>query len=77
MHKRKKSKLGLLIVAAALVYFLYVIIDQQKLLYAKQNEMGSITSKIEEEKKLNGQLQEQRDNINGDEYIEKIAREKL
>ena len=77
MNKRKKSKLGLFVIIGFFVYFAYVFIDQQKVLYAKEIEMNSIQMKIEEETKLNKELKKQKEMLGSDEYVEKIAREKL
>ena len=77
MNKRKTSKLGLFVIIGFFVYFAYVFIDQQKVLYAKEIEMNSIQMKIEEEMKLNEELKKQKEMLGSDEYVEKIAREKL
>jgi len=77
MNKRKTSKLGLFVIIGFFVYFAYVFIDQQKVLYAKEIEMNSIQMKIEEETKLNKELKKQKEMLGSDEYVEKIAREKL
>ena len=77
MNKRKTSKLGLFVIIGFFVYFAYVFIDQQKVLYAKEIEMDNIQAKIEEEMKLNEELKKQKEMLGSDEYVEKIAREKL
>jgi cell division protein FtsL len=78
MNKRKKkSKLGLFVIVGILVYFSYVVIDQQKILYAKENQMTTIEKKIDEQKRLNEELQRQKKILNTDEYAEKVARDKL
>jgi cell division protein FtsL len=43
----------------------------------KNNEMKNIEAKITGENKQNETLKKQKDTMNSDEYIEKIAREKL
>ncbi|HHW47252.1 MAG TPA: septum formation initiator family protein [Clostridiaceae bacterium] len=77
MNKKKSSKIGLLIIIGALIYFTFVFIDQQKLINAKTLEMQNLQDKIAEEKRLNEELRQQKEMINTDEYVEKIAREKL
>lgn len=83
MNKRKKSKgsitakLGLIIAAALFIYFVYALIDQQRMIYEKSTEIESVNAKIEEENKLKQKLQKQKELINSDEYVEKAAREKL
>jgi len=77
MNKKKGSKIGLLIIIGAFIYFIYVFIDQQKLINAKTNEMQNLQNKIAEEERINEELKQQKEMINTDEYVEKIAREKL
>lgn len=77
MNKRKNSKLGLAVIIGFFLYFAYVLIDQQKILYDKEVELQNITSKIKEEEKTNESLLKQKDSLNSDENIEKAAREKL
>lgn len=77
MSKKRKSKLGLLIGVAILLYFTYTVIDQQKIIYSKRVEMNNIQSKIKEEAKINEELKKQKESVKSDEYAEKVAREKL
>ena len=77
MSKKKKSRIGLILVVGAFIYISFVFIDQQKLINVKNAEMQSIQNKTEEEKKLSKDLNEQKDLVNSIEYVEKIAREKL
>lgn len=77
MNKRKKSRFGLLVFLCLLIYFTYVIINQQRELNAKFAELNSIKEKIRQEKELEKQLKREKAKINSDEYNEKIAREKL
>lgn len=77
MSKRKKSKVGLILIAVICAYFIYIMVGQEKLLIQKQNEMKKIEAKIEDEKALNEELQKQKQEVNSDSYVERIAREKL
>jgi len=77
MKKSGKSTLGLFVLLLIFLYFSYTAIKQQKLLYVKNTELDKIESKIEAEKKLNEELKNEKEMIQSDEYIEKIAREKL
>jgi len=77
MNKRKKSKLIPVIIVAIFAYFVYIAVNQQNIMDAKHKEMEAIQAKIEAERKLNEELKEQKKNVNSDEYIEKMAREKL
>lgn len=77
MSKKKSSKLGLLALAVFFLYFAYVFVDQQKIIYNKEIEMQNIQEKISEESKQGEELKKQKEMLNSDEYIEKVAREKL
>lgn len=77
MSKRKKSRFGLFILLVFFLYFAWQMAGQQKLLYSKGLEMKKIESKVSEEEKLNTELKKEKENMNSDEYIEKVAREKL
>jgi len=77
MDKRKKSKLWLIGLIGFFLYFAYVMIDQQKILYVRDMEMADIQNKIKEEEKTGQELQKHKDTLDSDEYIEKVAREKL
>jgi len=77
MDKKKSSRIGLLIIIGAFIYFAFVFIDQQKLINAKKLEMQNIQNKIAEEERISGELKQRKEMINTDEYVEKVAREKL
>lgn len=77
MSKRRKSRLGLFIMLAIFAYLACIFVNQQRLLYAKKQELGKIENKITEEEKLNKELNMELEMIQSDEFIEKVAREKL
>lgn len=77
MSKRKKSRFGLFILLILSIYFAYEMIGQQKLLYSKSLEIKKIESKVKEEEKVNDELKKEQKTMNSDEYVEKVAREKL
>lgn len=77
MRKRKKSKLGLVVLMVIFIYFAYTAVGQQKILYMKDAELKKVQSKIDEETEENQKLKEQQKALDSDEYVEKIAREKL
>ncbi len=77
MKKGGKSTIGIFILLAIFLYFSYIAVSQQKLIYAKNVELNKIENKIEEEEKINEELNKEKEMIQSDEYIEKIAREKL
>jgi cell division protein FtsL len=79
MSRKKKSgsRFGIFILAAIFIYLSYLAVGQQKLIYAKNLEDSKMESKIAEERKTNEELKKEKEIINSDEYIEKVARDKL
>ncbi|AEV67075.1 FtsB family cell division protein [Acetivibrio clariflavus] len=77
MNKRKKSKLGTLLFLGALAYLTYLLINQQGILYAKKAQLDELNAKIRAEEENRERLIRQTEEVNSEENIEKIAREKL
>lgn len=77
MKKKSKSKFGYVLLLVFAIYFSYVFAEQQSLLYAKNTELKDAEAKIKEEQAANEELKKQEEMISSEEYIEKIAREKL
>lgn len=78
MQKKRRINLILLfLMSGLLVYFVITYIDQQEEINKIENEMKALQNKIEKEKELQEELLRQQDIIETDEFIEKIAREKL
>lgn len=77
MNKRRKNSFGIFILLAIFIYLSCIFMNQQKLLYAKNIELSKIDNKIAEEEKLNEELNKEKEMIQSDEYMEKVAREKL
>lgn len=77
MKKNKKSRFGFVVLLVIFVYFAYIFAGQQETLFKKGAELDRINEKINEEEKENEKLAREQEQINSDEYIEKIAREKL
>lgn len=75
--RKKKSPLAVVSVAVILVYLLFIALNQQKLLNMKGLELNRVESRIDDETKLNEELSKEKEMIQSDEYIEKVAREKL
>lgn len=74
---KRKNIFKKLFVIAFLIYFIYTLISQQKTLNSYANIKDTYNDDIEMAQEENKELQEMKDNINSDEYIEQIAREKL
>lgn len=66
--------LGLIILCG---YFIYLFFDQQSIIDEKTAALNDIMEKIEIEKKIGEDLENQLKIIDTDEYIEKVARERL
>lgn len=77
---KNKNISGLLkkvLVLMFIIYFLYTIIAQQKTLNSYSQEKEKYNDNIETAQEEQNELNEMKENINSDEYIEQIAREKL
>ncbi len=74
---KRKNIFKKLFVIAFLIYFIYTLVSQQKTLNSYANIKDTYKDDIEMAQEENKELQEMKDNINSDEYIEQIAREKL
>ena len=77
MNKRKSSILGVLVLVAFIIYFSFIIIEQQKIINNKESALKVIDSKIRKEELVKNDLEKQKEMLNSDEYIERVAREKL
>ena len=76
-NKRVKNFLMKVLVIAFIIYFIYTIISQKKMLSNYAQEKEQYNDQIETAKDEQEKLQNMKDNINSNEYIEEIAREKL
>lgn len=77
MNKKKKSILGLVFIIGFFIYFICTFIDQQKIIYVNNVKIKNIEDKIYSEQCINEEFKKYKDILDSDEYIEKIAREKL
>jgi cell division protein FtsB len=78
MNKRKGLfRPGVIMFIGVFIFFVFMFADQQKLLNARNMELERLENKISEETMLNEKLKEDIELLGSDEYIEKIAREKL
>ncbi len=77
-NSNKKSKLlkKVLFVAIA-IYIIYIFLHQQSILNSYAKSQDYYQGQIEEKIAYRETLYETKENINSEEYIEKIAREKL
>ncbi len=77
MNRRKKSKMGLIIVLALMVYFVYTFINQQAILTQKQKTLNDFDDKYKKEVQLNSDLKKKKEIINSSQYAEDVARQEL
>jgi len=77
MNTGKKTKLIFIAVALFIVYFTVTFIEQQNLINSKKKQIEDINQKIADEQKINEELNKSKEIIGSDEYIEKVARERL
>lgn len=60
------------------IYMIYTIVfQQQSLMNHKRQQMKKIQQKIECERKITDELNKEKERMVTDDYIEKVAREKL
>ena len=76
MRKNKKIYKKILILIIA-IYAIFTLVNQQKTLnqYSKNSE--ELTEQINEQKAYNEELAKQKENVDSEEFIEQMAREKL
>ncbi len=77
MNKGKKSPLLLFLLLVIFLYLSYIAVNQQQLMHAKNLTLSKLQDKIDQEARLNEELNKEKDMIQSDEYIEKVARERL
>ncbi len=66
-----------LLLLGTILYVVFTLINQQKMLDSYQTQQVAYEEKIQEEKDKNVELLSIQENVNSTEYIEEIAREKL
>ena len=65
-----------LLLLGTILYVVFTLINQQKMLDSYQTQQVAYEEKIQEEKDKNVELLSIQENVNSTEYIEEIAREK-
>mgnify|MGYP000625809339 FL=1 len=66
-----------ILIIAFILYFVFTLIKQQQTLNSYANQKAKYNEDIEVAEDEQEELQKTKDNINSDEYIEQVAREKL
>lgn len=62
---------------AVVIYIVYTLVTQQIQMYKYKKDIVSNNQKIEQQKKITEDLTRTKETYQSDEYIEKMAREKL
>ena len=74
---KKKKLYKKLLILLFLIYAIFTLVNQQKVINQYTSNSKELASKIEEQETTNKQLVAEKENVNSKEYIEQIAREKL
>ena len=75
MKKRKLYKK--LLILLVLIYAIFTLVNQQKVINLYTSNSKELASKIEVQENYKKELVAEKDNVNSKEYIEQMAREKL
>lgn len=73
----KKNLYKKLLILLVLVYVVFTLINQQKVLNQYNKNNTELSAQIQQEKQKNTDLVAEKDNINSKEFIEETAREML
>lgn len=74
---KKKKLYKRLLIILVLVYAIFTLANQQKVLNQYSENSKKLASKIEEQQAYNNELLSEKDNVDSKEFIEQMAREKL
>ena len=77
MKKNMKKVIKKILFLCIGIYLIYIFFSQQKMLNAYQKDKDNYMKEIAIEKEEQENLKKTRSNINSNEYMEDIAREKL
>ena len=75
MKRRKLYKK--LLILLVLIYAIFTLVNQQKVINQYTSNSKELASKIEEQENYKKELVAEKENVNSKEYIEQMAREKL
>lgn len=77
MKKQKKFRVWTFILIATFCYFVYTVYHQQSLLEVGNSKLSELKANIHSEEVKKQQLEKQKSLIDTNEFVEKIARDKL
>ena len=72
-----KKAIFLIIISAFVIYFIFVMINQQVIINKKNKEIDALEEKITATTQQTEKLEQELENLNDPEYLEQVAREKL
>lgn len=74
---KNKKLLKRFLTLIVLIYAIFTLVNQQKVLNQYSSNSKELASKIEEQEIYNDELVAEKENVNSKEFIEQMAREKL
>ena len=74
---KKRNLYKKLLILLVLIYAIFTLVNQQKVINQYTSNSKELASKIEEQENYKKELVAEKDNVNSKEYIEQMAREKL
>lgn len=75
--KKRRIRVGSVLLAIFLLYIVIILGSQQLRLYRFENDISNVAANIEQAELTRAELLRQIELMNSDDYVEKIAREKL
>lgn len=75
--KENKISIATILITIFLIYIAYITSNQSKIISSKQEELVDLHMLIQEEQKLNEQLNDRLELVNTKEEIKRVARQKL
>jgi len=77
MVKKNKRFIKNIILFGIISYVLFILVSQQKDLYTYKKQQVYYSQQIQEQEEEKAELLSEKENAESDEFVEKIAREKL
>ena len=74
---KKKKLYKILIIILVLIYALFTLLNQQKILKQYSENSKELANKIEDQQIYNAELVAKKESVNSKEFIEQTAREML
>lgn len=74
---KKKKLYKRLLIMLVLIYAIFTLINQQKVINQYTENSKELANKIEDQQVYNDELVAEKENVNSKEFIEQTAREKL